>query len=44
MKKNIVLGFLFFCAIVIFAACETQSKCAAYGHYKCYSVSQEASK
>jgi hypothetical protein len=36
MKKNIVLAFLFLFAIAIFAACDTQRGCAAYGHYQCY--------
>lgn len=36
MKKIIVLVALFFCTLAIFSACDTQHKCAAYGHYACY--------
>jgi len=36
MKKIIVIAALFLGTIAIFAACDTQHKCAAYGHYACY--------
>ncbi len=36
MKKIIVLIAMFFCAIAVFSACDTQHKCAAYGHYTYY--------
>lgn len=36
MKRIIVLIVMFFFAGVLFAACDTQKKCAAYGHYACY--------
>jgi hypothetical protein len=33
MKKVIALGLLFLGSVFIFSACETQHRCAAYGHY-----------
>lgn len=36
MKKIIVLLVAFFCAVAAFSACDTQEKCAAYGHYTYY--------
>lgn len=36
MKKIIVLACLFFCGLFLLSACDTQKKCAAYGHYQCY--------
>ncbi len=36
MKKIIVLVALFFCGVAVFSACDTQKKCAAYGHYTYY--------
>ncbi len=33
MKKIIVLGILFLGSIMVFSACDTQKRCAAYGHY-----------
>ncbi len=41
MKKIIVLAILFFCGLAIFSACETQHKCAAYGHYTYYQAPAE---
>lgn len=40
MKKIIVLGALFFCALVVFSACDTQHRCAAYGHYAYYEAAE----
>jgi len=39
MKKIIVLIALFFCAIAVLSSCDTQQKCAAYGHYAYYETS-----
>lgn len=36
MKKIIVLAAMFLCGLAIFSACDTQHKCAAYGHYTYY--------
>lgn len=36
MKKIIVLIAVIFFGMAIFSACDTQHKCAAYGHYACY--------
>ena len=36
MKKIIVIAALFLGTIAVFAACDTQHKCAAYGHYAYY--------
>lgn len=36
MKKIIVLVVVFFGALAVFSACDTQHKCAAYGHYTYY--------
>jgi len=33
MKKIIVLIAIFFSCVAIFSSCDTQHKCAAYGHY-----------
>lgn len=33
MKKIIAILLVAFCATAIFSACDTQEKCAAYGHY-----------
>jgi len=33
MKKIIVLGILFLGSVLVFSACDTQHRCAAYGHY-----------
>jgi hypothetical protein len=33
MKKIIALGILLLGSILIFSACDTQHRCAAYGHY-----------
>ena len=33
MKKIIVLDILFLGSILVFSACDTQKRCAAYGHY-----------
>jgi hypothetical protein len=33
MKKVIALGILFLVSILVFSACDTQKRCAAYGHY-----------
>lgn len=41
MKKFIVLVALFFCALAVFTACDTQHKCAAYGHYTYYDASAQ---
>jgi hypothetical protein len=36
MKKIIVLVVTFFCVLALISACDTQHKCAAYGHYTYY--------
>jgi len=36
MKKIIVLLAVFFLGLAVFSACDTQRKCAAYGHYSYY--------
>ena len=36
MKKILVIAVLLLGGIAIFSACDTQHKCAAYGHYACY--------
>jgi len=36
MKKIIVLIAVFFLGLAVFSACDTQHKCAAYGHYTYY--------
>lgn len=41
MKKFIVLIAIFFSFAAIFSACDTQHKCAAYGHYAYYQASAE---
>ena len=33
MKKVLLVLGVFFTAVLIFSACDTQHKCAAYGHY-----------
>ena len=33
MKKIIALAILLMGAVFVFSACDTQHKCAAYGHY-----------
>ena len=33
MKKTLFVLGLFFTALMVFSACATQHKCAAYGHY-----------
>ena len=33
MKKVLLVLGVFLTALVIFSACDTQHKCAAYGHY-----------
>lgn len=33
MKKIIALAILFIGSVLIFSACDTQKRCAAYGHY-----------
>ena len=33
MKKIIALAILILGSVLIFSACDTQHKCAAYGHY-----------
>lgn len=41
MRKIIVLIAIFFSFAAIFSACDTQHKCAAYGHYAYYQTSVE---
>lgn len=41
MKRIIVLIVMFFFAGALFTACDTQKKCAAYGHYACYEVQNQ---
>ncbi len=41
MKKFIVLIVVFFGMLVAFSACDTQHKCAAYGHYACNTPQME---
>jgi hypothetical protein len=36
MKKIIALGLLFLGSVLVFSACDTQHRCAAYGHYSYY--------
>lgn len=36
MKKIIVLLAVFFLGLAVLSACDTQHKCAAYGHYSYY--------
>ncbi len=36
MKKIIVLIAVIFFGLALFSACDTQHKCAAYGHYSYY--------
>ncbi len=36
MKKIIVLVAVIFFGLALFSACDTQHKCAAYGHYTYY--------
>lgn len=33
MKKIIVFGILLLGSVLVFSACDTQKRCAAYGHY-----------
>lgn len=33
MKKIIAIGILILGSVLIFSACDTQHRCAAYGHY-----------
>ena len=33
MKKIIALAILFLGVVFVFSACDTQHRCAAYGHY-----------
>ena len=33
MKKIIALAILFIGSVLIISACDTQKRCAAYGHY-----------
>lgn len=41
MKKIIVLVVLFFFGVALLSSCETQKKCAAYGHYTYYPAPSE---
>ena len=36
MKKVIALIILFLGSVLVFSACDTQHRCAAYGHYSYY--------
>ena len=40
MKKIIVIAIVLLGAVFAFSACDTQHKCAAYGHYA-YNMSSE---
>jgi len=40
MKKIIVLIAVIFFGVAIFSACDTQHKCAAYGHYAYHQASE----
>ena len=33
MKKIMIVIAMFFAGLLVFSACDTQHKCAAYGHY-----------
>ena len=33
MKKIIAFGILLLGSVLLFSACDTQKRCAAYGHY-----------
>ncbi len=36
MKKIIIIAVLLLGGVATFSACDTQHKCAAYGHYSLY--------
>lgn len=38
MKRNIVVIGLILLGIIALSACQTQQKCAAYGHYSYHEV------
>ena len=40
MKKIIALGILFLGSVLVFSACDTQKRCAAYGHYTYYAPAE----
>ena len=33
MKKTVLVLAIIFTAVLVFSSCDTQKKCAAYGHY-----------
>jgi len=42
MKKIIAFGILLLGSVLVFSACDTQHKCAAYGHYSYYVPAENA--
>jgi hypothetical protein len=43
MKKIIAFGLLLLGSVLIFSACDTQKRCAAYGHYTYYAPAENPS-